>query len=89
MTTIAGIRMKTPAHPGSFLRSEIIEPSGLSSRAAARELGVSHATLSALLDEHSPLSSEMALRMEKAFGVPMGTLMRMQDSYDVAQASNA
>jgi plasmid maintenance system antidote protein VapI len=28
----------------------------------------------------------MALRIEKAFGVSMDTLMRMQNSYDIAQA---
>jgi plasmid maintenance system antidote protein VapI len=27
----------------------------------------------------------MALRIEKAFGVSMDTLMRMQNSYDIAQ----
>jgi plasmid maintenance system antidote protein VapI len=27
----------------------------------------------------------MALRFEKAFGVDMDTLMRMQNSYDIAQ----
>ena len=27
----------------------------------------------------------MALRVEKAFGVSMDTLMRMQNSYDIAQ----
>jgi plasmid maintenance system antidote protein VapI len=39
-----------------------------------------------LLNEHSQLSSEMALRIEKAFGVSMDTLMRMQNSFDIAQA---
>jgi len=28
----------------------------------------------------------MALRIEKAFGVSMDTLMRMQNSYDIAEA---
>ena len=28
----------------------------------------------------------MALRIEKAFGVKMDTLMRMQSSYDIARA---
>ena len=28
----------------------------------------------------------MAIRMEKAFGISMETLMRMQNSYDIAQA---
>jgi addiction module HigA family antidote len=53
--------------------------------AAAQVLGVTRATLSTLLNEHSQLSSEMALRVEKAFGVSMDTLMRMQNSYDIAQ----
>ena len=54
--------------------------------AAAQALGVTRATLSTLLNEHSQLSPEMALRIEKAFGVSMDTLMRMQNSYDIAQA---
>lgn len=86
MRNIAGIRMKNPAHPGGFIRSEIIEPHGLSVTAAAEALGVTRATLSTLLNERAHLSSEMALRLEKAFGVSMDTLMRMQNSYDIAQA---
>ncbi len=85
MSTPAGIRLKNPAHPGGFIRSEIIEPLGLSVTAAANVLGVTRATLSTLLNEHAHLSPEMALRLEKAFGVSMGTLMRMQNSYDIAQ----
>jgi antitoxin HigA-1 len=86
MSASAGIRMKNPAHPGSFVKAEIIEPLGLTVTAAAQVLGVTRATLSTLLNEHSQLSSEMALRIEKAFGVSMDTLMRMQNSYDIAQA---
>ena len=86
MSTIAGIRMKNPAHPGGFVKSEIIAPLGLSVTAAAQALGVTRATLSTLLNEHSQLSPDMAFRVEKAFGVSMDTLMRMQNSYDIAQA---
>jgi addiction module HigA family antidote len=86
LNAIAGIRMKNPAHPGGFIKHEIIEPLELSVTAAADVLGVTRATLSTLLNEHSQLSSEMALRIEKAFGVSMDTLMRMQNSYDIAQA---
>ena len=86
MRADADIRVKSPAHPGGFVKSEIIEPLGLSVTAAAHALGVTRATLSTLLNEHSQLSSEMALRIEKAFGVSMDTLMRMQNSYDIAQA---
>jgi len=86
MNAISGFRMKNPAHPGGFIKYEIVEPLGLSVTHAAQALGVTRATLSALLNERANLSWEMALRIEKAFGVPMDTLMRMQNSYDIAQA---
>lgn len=86
MSASQGIRMKNPAHPGGFVKSEIVEPLGLSVTDAARVLGVSRPALSALLHEHVRLSSEMAIRIEKAFGVSMATLLRMQNSYDIAQA---
>ncbi|HEY9010187.1 MAG TPA: HigA family addiction module antitoxin [Devosia sp.] len=78
-------RMKAPSHPGPFLKTEIIEPLGLSVTAAAGVLGVTRPTLSTLLNGRSSLSPEMALRVEKAFGVPMDTLLRMQTSYDIAE----
>ena len=40
MSAIAGIRMTNPAHPGGFVKSEIIEPLGLSVTVAAQALGV-------------------------------------------------
>jgi addiction module HigA family antidote len=80
-----GLRLKSPAHPGGFIRHEIIEPLGLSVTAAAEVLGVTRATLTTLVNERARLSPEMALRVEKAFGVSMDTLIRMQNSYDIAQ----
>ena len=78
--------MKSPVHPGGFMKTEIIEPLGLSVTEAARVLGVTRAALSAFLNERSSLSPDMAIRFEKAFGVSMDTLMRMQNSHDIAQA---
>ncbi len=86
MASTQGIRMKSPAHPGGFIKGEIIEPLGLTVTAGAEALGVTRAALSALLNERAHLSPEMALRIEKAFGVSMDTLMRMQNSFDIAEA---
>jgi addiction module HigA family antidote len=86
MSAKAGIWMKNLAHPGGFVRSEIVEALDLSVTDAAKALGVTRPALSALLNERAALSPEMALRIEKAFGVSMDTLMRMQNSYDIAQA---
>src|SRR5271169_1233816 len=77
--------MKNPPHPGDFIRTEIIEPAGLSVTDAAKALQVSRPALSSLLNSKADLSGEMALRIEKAFGVKMDTLMRMQSSYDIAE----
>lgn len=86
MTKKTDYRLKNPPHPGGFVRTEIVEPLGLSVTAAAQALGVTRPALSSLLNERSSLSPEMALRIEKAFGVRMDTLMRMQSSYDIARA---
>ena len=77
--------MKNPPHPGDFIRTELLIPAGLSVTAAAKALGVSRPTLSSLLNCKADLSGDMALRIEKAFGVKMDTLMRMQVSYDIAR----
>ena len=77
--------MKNPPHPGDFIRTEIIEPAGLSVTAAAAALQVTRPTLTSLLNRKPGLSGNMALRIEKAFGVKMDTLLRMQASYDIAQ----
>ena len=79
------MRMLNPPHPGAFVRTEVIEPHGLTVAAAAKVLGVSRPALSMLLNGRSALSGTMALRIEKAFGVRMETLMRMQSSYDIAR----
>jgi addiction module HigA family antidote len=78
--------MKNPPHPGDFIRTEIMISAGLSVTAAAAALRVSRPALSNLLNGKAALSGEMAVRIEKAFGVRMDTLMRMQSSYDIAQA---
>ena len=66
-------------------KTEVIDPHGLTVAAAAKVLGVSRPALSTFLNGRSGLSGIMALRIEKAFGVEMDTLMRMQASYDIAR----
>jgi antitoxin HigA-1 len=77
--------MKNPPHPGGVIRRQVIEPLGLSVTEAASILGVTRQALSLLLNERTDLSSEMALRIEKAFGPKMDHLMRMQLAFDLAR----
>lgn len=73
-------------HPGAWLRTEIVEPYGLSVTAAAEKLGVTRQAMSNLLNGNAGLSAEMAIRFEKAFGLRADMLMRMQAAHDLAQA---
>ncbi len=80
------LKMKNPSHPGSFVRLMVLEPLGLNVTDAAKALGVTRPALSNLLNANASLSPEMAIRLDKAFGVDMETLMRMQNNYDIALA---
>jgi addiction module HigA family antidote len=71
-----------PVHPGEMLREDLLEPLGLNVSKAAAILKVSRGALSAVLNEHAALSSEMAYRFEKAFGVKTDFLLRVQARYD-------
>ena len=79
------MHMSRPAHPGQFIRMEIIDPLDLSITKAAEVLGVTRPALSALLNGRASLSPDMALRIEKAFGPKMDTLLRMQTAFDIAK----
>lgn len=81
-----GITMKNPPHPGGFLRGEILEGRELTMGKAAEALGVGRQALSDLLNGRAALTPTMAIRIEKAFGFKMETLIRMQHAYDIAQA---
>ena len=83
-TNDVSVRM-TPSHPGDFVRIEVIEELGLSVTKAAEILGVRRATLSALLNGRAGMSAEMALRFEKAFGISMEMLLRMQAWHDASR----
>ncbi len=81
-----GITMKNPSHPGAFVRLCVLEPLGLNVTQTAAKLGVTRAALSNFLNAHASLSPEMAIRLDKAFGVDMEVLMKMQSTHDIAQA---
>lgn len=78
--------MKNPPHPGEVIRELCLDPLGLSVTAAASALGVSRKALSELLNGHSGISPEMAVRLSKAFGGSTESWLKQQMLYDVARA---
>ena len=81
----AEIALHSPSHIGEFVR-EIVEGNGLNVSSGARALGVTRQTLSILLNCRGGLSPDMALRIEKVFGVKMDTLLKMQTAWEIAEA---
>jgi addiction module HigA family antidote len=77
--------MHTPPHIGGFIRRQVLAPLGLTVGRAAEALGVTRQALSNLLNQRTSLTPEMALRLEKAFGLSMDHLMRMQLAHDLAE----
>ncbi|WP_025885516.1 HigA family addiction module antitoxin [Asaia prunellae] len=73
-------------HVGDWIKTELLEPQNLRINTVAEHLGVSRQAISALLNGRCGLTAEMAIRFEKAFGVRAETLMRMQSTFDLAQA---
>lgn len=77
--------MKPPPHPGEVIRELCIDPLGLTVTEAAKGLGVSRKALSELLNGHSGISPEMAIRLSKAFGGSAESWLKQQMQYDLAQ----
>ncbi len=77
-------RSPDPTHPGLHIKKFVL-PAGMPVKKAAELLGVGRPALSNLLNGKASLSSEMALRLEKAFGAKSETLLKMQAAYDETQ----
>lgn len=81
--------MQDPPHPGEIVKSECIEPLGLTVTRVADGLRVSERALSDLIDEKAGVSADMAFRLAKAFGSTPETWLGMQMAYDLWQAREA
>lgn len=77
-------RMHNPAHPGEVLREYL--PEGMTVTDAAEHLGVTRQALSALLNGHSGVSAEMALRLSQALGTGPEIWLNMQVAHDLWSA---
>ena len=83
------MKMHDPPHPGEVLRCLCLEPLGLTVTEAARALGVSRKTLSAVLNGRAGISPEMAVRLSRAFGTSAESWLAQQAQYDLFAAERA
>jgi antitoxin HigA-1 len=84
--TKSPIKMHKPPHPGEILRELCLDPLGLTVTQAASALGISRKTLSSILNGHSGISADMAIRLSIAFNTTAESWLLQQLQYDLAQA---
>jgi addiction module HigA family antidote len=80
------MEMHNPAHPGEVIREACLKPLGLTVAAAAEGLGVTRKALSDLLNGHSGVSPDMAIRLEKAGWSTADAWLGMQMQRDLWEA---
>ncbi|MBF0308790.1 MAG: HigA family addiction module antidote protein [Magnetococcales bacterium] len=77
--------MNDPVSPGEIIRDLCLKPLHLSVTQAAEGLGVTRKTLSLLLNGHSGISPEMAVRLSRAFGRSPESWLQLQAQFDLAK----
>ena len=80
------MRMHNPPHPGEIIRTLCLEPLGLTITEAAKALGVSRKTLSAILNGRAGVSPEMAVRLSIAFETSAESWLNQQTQHDLWHA---
>ena len=78
--------MNNPPHPGEIVKEDCIKPLDLNVTEVAKALGVSRQALSSLINGHTGVSPDMAIRLEKAFGSNAETWLQLQMNYDIWKA---
>lgn len=86
-------KIHNPPHPGATLREDVLPALGLTVTDAAKQLGVTRAALSRVLNEHAAISPKMALRLEGWLGWENGghadAWILQQTEYDLWQVRKA
>ena len=80
------MKMHNPPHPGEVLKALCLEPLELTVTAAAKALGVSRKTLSAIVNGRAGITPEMALRLSLAFDTSAESWLTQQLQFDLWQA---
>ena len=80
------MRMHTPPHSGEIIQAQCLEPLNISVMDAAKALGVSRKTLSAILNGRAGVSPEMAVRLWITFGTSAESWINHQTQHDLWHA---
>ena len=75
-----------PTHPGEMIRLICIEGCDLTIAEAAAHMRVHERELAEICHARAPITAEMAVRIERAFGGSAKIWLALQTNHDLAQA---
>lgn len=79
-------RTRKPSLPGEILKEMYLDPLGLTITDFAGRIGVSRKTVSAIVNGHSPVTVDMALRLSRAFSTTPDLWLNLQRAVDIWEA---
>jgi addiction module HigA family antidote len=82
-------RNRRPTHPGEILREDVSPAASLTQDKLAKLLGVSRRTLSEILHERRPVTTDMALRLARGFGTSPEMWLDLQMDIDLSDTHHA
>lgn len=81
-------RKREPSHPGSILKLHYLDPSGISVTDLAKDLRLSRKTVSKILNERGAVTTDVALRLSRAFNTTPELWLNLQRNYDLWHTAN-
>lgn len=75
-----------PSHPGESIREDCIAACNLTIAEAASHMGVDEHQLTEVCHARAPITADLAIRLDLAFGGGDRIWLALQASYDLAQA---
>ncbi|MCP3966568.1 MAG: HigA family addiction module antidote protein [Lentisphaerae bacterium] len=81
-------RKVCPSHPGEILKGLYLSSTKLTITDLADDMGVARKTVSAIVNSHNSVTSEMAMRLSKALQTSPQFWLNLQNNYDIWQLAN-
>ena len=75
-----------PLHPGAFLKSEYLDPLGVTAYRLAKDIGVPQNRILAILAGRRSITADTALRLARYFGTDAQSWINLQTHFDLETA---
>jgi addiction module HigA family antidote len=79
---------QAPIHPGEILKTEFLDPLGITPYALSKNVAIDRGNLSRIINGKSSISADVALRLARFFGTSADSWMNLQTRYDLEMAKD-